>query len=514
MALFKNNTLLTFISIIFLSAIFRVTNLDLIEFKIDEASNLLLAARPLFDHPFPYGGILTSVGTLNFPLFNYLLFPFVLISLDPKLIVFVIAVVNSLAIGVLFLTIKKYYNATLALIASLILAFSPWSILFSRKIWPPDLMFFFSVLLLLCIHKIIIDKKTEYWILFATSSLFLIQLDLSSVFFILLISLFILIQKPKVSLRYIFIGLLLGILPAIPYIVYELKNGCPDCMLLFIVKKELIKNNYDIFLKPLQIINQGNFWFILGNDTVTFLNRFPIIFKLKALFYIEYLLIPIGIYLYWKKYKTLRFFTYVIIMLPFLYFAFHLEPLMHYFVITIPYLAIFLAISFYYLILSKNSVIKYGSVIALAIIIVYSIFFNLAFFGIVREQGGLNGDYGAALNKILPYLQEQFVKYKNFKGYQEIILSSHIPYYLMRGTSPFARMLYPYEETKKNLKILEKDIEFYPDDPRLIQRLVVYYTTKKPSQETFEYLKNKALPNSPYEKIYHEVYNVFLRKKY
>lgn len=67
---------LIFFLIIILSAlIFRITNLRLIEFKVDEAINLFLASRSLFGQSFPPGGTVSSIGILNPPLFNYFLLP-------------------------------------------------------------------------------------------------------------------------------------------------------------------------------------------------------------------------------------------------------------------------------------------------------------------------------------------------------------------------------------------------------------------------------------------------------
>lgn len=78
----KHQNALFFLIIVALSSIFRLTNLDLVEFKADEASNLLLATRIFFDHPLPYAGTATSVGILNPPFFIYLLIPLTLISLQ------------------------------------------------------------------------------------------------------------------------------------------------------------------------------------------------------------------------------------------------------------------------------------------------------------------------------------------------------------------------------------------------------------------------------------------------
>ncbi|MDO8621154.1 MAG: hypothetical protein Q7R31_02645 [Candidatus Levybacteria bacterium] len=514
MVLSKIKPLYLFLLVVFLSLIFRITNLDLIEFKIDEASNLLLATRLMFGHPLPYGGITSSVGILNPPLFNYILIPFTLISLDPKVIVAIIALINSLAIGLFFLIIKKYYNTALALIASLILAFSPWLIIFSRKIWPPDLIFPFSVLLFFSIHKIIIEKKIVFWITFVLSSLFLIQLDLSSAFFILLISAFLVIQKPQLNWKYIMIGLVLGILPMLPYLVYEFKNSCPDCLLLLTFNKQLDIRSPEVFIRSLQILNQGNFKFILRNDTLTFFTNYPFVYQLKSIFYIEYLLIPIGMLLFWMKNKDLRFIVYAILGLPILYFIFRLGSFMHYYVILVPFLCLFLSISFYALIKSKNYTLRYGSIGILLTVIIYSIIFNFYLFVIIRKQSGLNGDYGASFNKTLPYVEQQIVEYKNRKDYQEILLSSYIDVSAMRGISPFAIMIYPPKETEKNLKAIEERLKNDPNDPRILQELLVYYTSQKITRPYVDYIKKKITISPAYEIIYNEVNHLYNASQY
>ena len=104
-----NKILIVFFGIFLLSLFFRITNLDLMEFKTDEAVNLLLAARPLFGHAFPPGGTVSSLGILNPPLFNYILLPIILINLDPKFVTFFIGLINSLAVALFFLIVRRYY---------------------------------------------------------------------------------------------------------------------------------------------------------------------------------------------------------------------------------------------------------------------------------------------------------------------------------------------------------------------------------------------------------------------
>ena len=109
--------------------LFRVTNLDLIEFKTDEAVNLLLTAQPIFGHDFVSGGTVSSLGFQNPPIFNYILFPIALTSLDPQIVSLAIALINVAAILGFYFLVKRYYSLATAVIASLLISFSPWAIL-------------------------------------------------------------------------------------------------------------------------------------------------------------------------------------------------------------------------------------------------------------------------------------------------------------------------------------------------------------------------------------------------
>lgn len=507
--LFRSNFI--FLFIILCASLFRITNLDVIEFKIDEANNLFLASRPIFNHPFPYGGVVSSVGILNPPLFTYFLFTIAIFTLNPQTIAFVIALINIFMLGFFFWFIKNYYSKTLALICTIFLAFSPWSIIFSRKIWPPDLIPPLSIMLLYSLHKAVLAKKMIFWTAVAAFSMLLIQLDLSSAFFILLLAFFLILQRPKMSYFYLGLGIFIGIIPAIPYIIYELTNNCPDCLLFLNLERNLpINRSIEVFARPLQILNQGNFHFLLGDDAITFANEFPFIYRLRKFLYLEYLLIPLGIFLFWKKYQKLRFFTYSILALPFVYFVFRLQPAMHYFIIMVPLLSLFLGLCLLTFLNSKNKMVKYTFSFLLVILLVSSVTFDFAFFKFLGDKKGLKGDYGASLAIVQKENKEELKTYKYDKNYQEMLIANYIPLWIFHGTSPFAKMIYPYDKTKKNLTLLEKRLKVVPSDPRVIQELVAYYTTTNPTRSTIDLLRLKKLNIPGYKKIFNEVYHLYL----
>jgi 4-amino-4-deoxy-L-arabinose transferase-like glycosyltransferase len=485
----------------FLAAIFRLTNLQLIEFKADEALNLYLAARPIFGYPLPPGGTVSSIGLLNPPLFNYLLLPIVFFTFNPKEVTFFIAFINSLTIGFFFLLIKRYFNQTTALIASLIFAFSPWAILFSRKIWPQDLLIPFIVLLLMAFFKILDEQKTKWWWVYSTASLILIQLHQANIIFLLLLSFFLFLKKPRVSFKFLGLGIIVGLLPLIPYLSYLLKNL--NDISVFLVKKERFVSEYlpIIFLRPLQILSPGDFHFVLGEDALTFSQKFPLIFNLRKIFYLEYFLVPLGILLFWKKFPRFRPLIYSSLILPPAYFVLHFQPFIHYFIIIMPLLFLFLA-AFLDALIKKGGVYRAGVVTFVAILTLASFSYNFAFFTVLSSQNGLKGDYGSAFINIEKENKEKLKKYINDPNYPEMLLASYLNKAFLYGYQPVARMLWSPKKTEKNLAALEERLKQVPEDDRIQNELLAFYTFSKLTPETLVILEQKAVQISGYEMIY------------
>lgn len=500
--------------LIFLSAaVFRLTNLDLIEFKTDEAINLLLSSRPLFEHPFSPGGTVSSLGVLNPPLFNYILFPLVATNPDPKFIAFFIGTINSIAIVFYYLIVKRYYGLSIALIFAVLFSLSPWAILFSRKIWMQDLLIPFFVPVFYSIHKLILEKKSIYWLPYTVFSLFLIQLHQASLIFISILTLFILFQKVKLNFKHIAFGLLIGLIPLVPYLSYELKNGCPDCSTLLLTREKLNSRSFEIFSRPLQIMSQGNFRHILGDDTLTFANKFPLAETLRRVFYLEYFLVLAGFLIFIKRYKNFRFLAFSVILLPIIYFALKFEPFMHYFIIAMPLLFLFLAVALNFFISKENFFLKNGARILLVLLIVASIAFNTAFFELLRERGALKGDYGSSYYLTEQEIKKKLKKFENKPNYNETYLLSFVPLSYVYGYQPLGKILYP-DITYEEVLSIESQLRQNSNDPRIKQKIIAFYTKNKPTPETLDILREKSSRISQYETIYKDVLGDYLSKNF
>lgn len=515
-SIFANNSYLknaVFLALIILvsATLFRITYSDLIEFKTDEALSILLSARPLFGHTFPPGATVSSVGIMNPPLVNYLLLPLVSISLDPRIISILIGFINSIAIAGFFLIVNKYYGTKTALFTALLLSFSTWSILLSRKIWNPDLVLPVFLLLFFSIHKLIIERKEKYWSVYFFSCLLLIQVHLDTIFFVAPLTVF-LLTKFKTNLKYISFGILLGIIPLIPYLWYQFLNNCPDCVAFINSRNKLSTHHYlETLIKPFQIVGLGDFRFVIGNDTLTFQNLFPLPYFLRKLLYIEYLVLPLAVFSFFKIYPKMKILVFTSLLVPFLYFFLKVEPLIHYYDILLPILFLFIGAFFNFLTNSKNNLIKILSYTLFLSMILVFIVFNIFFFKLLSVKQNMDGDYGPVYSLRKKVAEDQFAKYKDDPAYQEMYLTSFVPQSLFHGNLPMAKIFFDLKNTQKNLLRLEKRLQSVPVDPRVQYELIAYYSQKPPTLVEVKYLRNIAVKSPIYFDVYREIYaNIYL----
>lgn len=500
-----NLNILIFSIILVFSLLFRITNLNLIEFKTDEAVNLLLSAWPSLHHTLPPGGTVSSIGILNPPFFNYLLSPLTFFTLDPKIFSLFIALLNSFAIAFFYLIVKKYYGQIIALTSGILFALSPWAIIYSRKIWEQDLIVPFFVVLFYSTHKILKEQKQIFWISLTLSSFLLVQLHQVVILFILLAFSFFTLQKIKLNLKYILIGGLLGLIPLLPYLGYEIKSGYPDIKAAFSSQNKLgSKRSLSLFLRPLEITGQGYINFELGPNLDTLIKKFPLMKEVRMIFYFEYILIMVGAFICVKKLKPLRFLSIPTIILPLLYFLLKIEPFMHYYIIILPILFIFLGVSFEFLFNQKNKLLGFISLVLFLSLVSSSFYFDFSFFSLLKSQGSLQGDYGSSLND-----SENHIKHKN---YDEAFLYQFIPLGYYFGYNPFAKMIYG-DISPKIVPSLEERLQ-RSNDNQAQNELLAYYTKEPPNLQSLDVLRKKFEEMPQYSSIYNIVLEDYMAKNY
>ena len=322
--------------VIFVAAsVFRVFFLNLIEFKGDEATTVFDMYR-FFAKPFVFQtGPIQSTGVFNPPLFYFLMIPISFFSLDPQTLSFVIALINTTCVALLYLVIRRLYDHLTAVFASLLIAFSPIPILYSRKIWIPDLLAPFMLIFIYFLHQVIVAKNKKYYLgLFLTLSL-MMQMHASGLFLTAATVITLLLTNRKnIDLKLSLAGFGLGLLPAIPYFYHQITSQpfCIDCASF--IKYQSMQRSFDLFnfIRPLQLLNGSYYQDILGLDYSNLINTYPVIHILNIIFLSQAFVLLAGAYLIVRFKKKYLFLVILLLTIPGLYLISRTPSYMHYFI--------------------------------------------------------------------------------------------------------------------------------------------------------------------------------------
>ncbi len=120
------------------AAVVRFGQPGIVEFFHDDAMLSTLAQQMAAGEYFPVTGINSSVGIPNPPTSVYVMaIPF-FFDRNPMTAIYFVMGLNVIGVGLLWLIAQRYFGRTVALVAGLSYALSPWAALYSRKIWAQD----------------------------------------------------------------------------------------------------------------------------------------------------------------------------------------------------------------------------------------------------------------------------------------------------------------------------------------------------------------------------------------
>ena len=216
---------------------------------------------------------------------------------------------------------------------------------------------------------------------------------------------------------------------------------------------------------------------------------------------------------FYKKYKRTRFFVPAVILLPFIYFFLKLEPHIHYFLIITPFLYLFLGVSISYFFSVKNQVLKTAAKTLFVSLILFSLYYNFAFYSTIGNLRNIQGDYGQIYADTEKDIKIIYKPYENDPHYDEMIIASYVPYGLTHGNIGIARMLYDPKETERNMEVLEERLKRVPVDRRVQNELIAYFTRQIPNEESIETLRTKSAQIPGLTPIYEEVLKFYKEAK-
>lgn len=476
--------------VIFLSAaFFRIFFLDLIEFKFDEAITLFELNRFYNSPYFMQTGPVQSTGVYNFPLFNYIMIVLSFPIRDAQFLSFIVALINTTSVSFFYIFTRRFYNNFIAILASLILVFSPWSILLSRKIWIPDLIFPFVLISFYSFHKLIFEKnKNSVFFLFFFLSL-LFQLHAAGAFFAFATILILVVFKRLTDYKRILLGIIIGFIPGVPYFLRQFSSSpfCIDCVSFFNYQKLEKPFDFYNFIRPFQLINGFGFDAILGKDYKEFINNFSFI---NYIFLFELFIITFGIIFILKYKRNFIFLLLYLLLIPLFYFISKIPSYPQYFANLMPVLAVIFALSFNYLFtLSKNVLLKSVVFLLFFIFIFTNIIFEISFYKFLSFKQNINGDYGAIYIKTKEFVEKETNNYFLLPYYNELK-----SYAFMFAQSPYLYRqlgIYFLQKNEANGAIFEfqKAIKLNPKDTISRANLAQIYILTGKKEEAMNEIK-------------------------
>ncbi len=167
-----------------------------------------------------------SIGSVAWgPIFVYLMLPFFMISRDPLVVTNLLIAFQFIGVIAFYLCVELLYNKRIAFFAAVFTILFPWHVYFTRMIYNPS-MLLWSVPVVMYVTLLVV-KKGKQKLLFLLPALWLVMIQFHFVgLVILLLSLaYIIVHKKKVTWRYFRIGLLIGIIPLLPILAYDVNHN-------------------------------------------------------------------------------------------------------------------------------------------------------------------------------------------------------------------------------------------------------------------------------------------------
>ena len=218
---------LLIVGILLLAAGLRLTRLDLIEFKYDEATTARSALAIVREGRLPAMGMISSQGPRNPPLMSYVLaLPFAL-SRDPRLAAGWVAFLGVVAVGLAYWVGRAYFDRRVGALTALLFAASPWAVFHSRKIWAQNLPAF-TLLFVAAVLALVVRRKP--WAL--TGALVaagcLVGLHLGGLAFFFILAVIVVLFRRHVRPAPLLVGLALLALILSPYLLHDALHGWPN----------------------------------------------------------------------------------------------------------------------------------------------------------------------------------------------------------------------------------------------------------------------------------------------
>jgi len=215
------------VSVLLLGGYLRLYRIaDYLTFLGDEGRDVLVVKRMIVDGKWTLLGPTASVGGFYMgPIYYYFMTPFLWASkLDPVGPAIMVALFGVATIYLIYILCSEYIDRFAGIVASSLYAVSPLVIAYSRSSWNPNIVPFFSTLLIYLCLKLVEQKKILYAFWIGILLGIGVQLHYTFLFLFPVVILWILLKYRTqflLSVLYGFIGFIVGFSP---FLAFEFRH--------------------------------------------------------------------------------------------------------------------------------------------------------------------------------------------------------------------------------------------------------------------------------------------------
>jgi len=192
----------------------------------DEGRDALVVKRIIIDHKFTLLGPITSVGSMYMgPIYYYFMVPFLwLWHFDPVGPSIMVALFAELTIALIFLLGTEFFSPIAGLIAAFLYAVSPLTVNYGRSSWNPNIVPFFSLLIIYSLLKLIVKRQHQWFLVIGLALGVLLQLHYVTLMFIPIIFVCLIFYRPHLKLNQYFGGTIAFFTSYSPFLLFELRH--------------------------------------------------------------------------------------------------------------------------------------------------------------------------------------------------------------------------------------------------------------------------------------------------
>jgi hypothetical protein len=264
----------TILAISALAGWLRLRQLDLIEFKLDEATTVNLARR-LLDGDFPTVGLRSSVGAYNPPLFIYLTAVPLALWDDPRPATAFVGVLAVAAVILTYFVLRPRFGALVALGAAALFATAPWSVLYSRKLWGQSMLPVVAVALLWSMFLVLERARSRAIVLIPVLLCLAFQLNFSALALVIPAAVLLLYRGREVHWPAFALGVGVAMLLLAPWLYHQVTNGFDDISELVsgAPDGEERPGPLDVVRESVRLVGIGDWSYVVGVSMPGFLTE-------------------------------------------------------------------------------------------------------------------------------------------------------------------------------------------------------------------------------------------------